>query len=246
MFQNAGMDLAAELLNLLVPTQCHGCGRWDTTLCSTCAALAYGVPQPWELEAEVPLSGWALGQYANELRDLVLAAKHRRWVRLDGWLEAAGWNLGQELVREGALAGRHPPSLRVRASPTEPTPPLSLSSHQLAPRVSVVPIPSGWRRQWNGMLITPTIATGVTTALRAGGITAELVPALRLGWFEHSQRGGTKGQRRHLRPMTLQTAVSGAVVLVDDVVTTGTTLLSALAALPESVESVRAVTLARA
>ncbi len=253
------MELATELLNLIVPTQCPGCGKWDTTLCANCAALARAQPHEWQLGEAGELRGWSLGRYADEMRELVLAAKHRRWVRLDGWLQAAGWSLGQAVVPEpGILATPKvgdcaipapycswDPAGRAREiARGEPSSSRVLNQHEDG--VSVVPIPSSWRRRWDGMLITPSIAAATTAALRSRGFDAHLVPALRMGWTEHSQRGGGKHQRYHRRSMILQTGVHQRVVLVDDVLTTGATLLSAAQALPGSVKTVVAVTLARA
>lgn len=230
------MDVLAELVNLLLPAECVGCGQWDTTLCPECGALAQQARQSWELEGS--LVGWSLGPYANELRRVILAAKHQRWARLDGWLWQAGWSLGIRTADDWEETGISVGGGGVGWWGSD-------QESDAGEGISVVPIPSRWRRQWEGMLITAVIAEGVAAALQARGLQASVDPILKLGWAAPSQRGGGKQQRRQQRPMRLVGNYWGRVLLVDDVLTTGTTLVSANRCLRLGT-SVRAVTLARA
>ena len=63
--------MLADLVELLLPRQCHGCGRSGTGLCETCAPVVLVAVDC----AGLPVI--AAGRYEGALRDAVLAYKER-------------------------------------------------------------------------------------------------------------------------------------------------------------------------
>lgn len=201
-----GLRWTTALLDVVLPVQCVGCGTWDVRLCPGCAALASG-PADWGV-LEGPTRGrdlgvWTLGEYADRLRGIVLAAKHRPAVDLGVFLVEAGRTLAQGIVAAGVLG---------RVSETW-----------------VVAAPSGWRRRHRGQLVAPVLARGVAQGIAEGtGGISRVVDVAGLRPFTGSQSGRSGGERRsgRLDSMVGRVRVPGdvAVVLADDVVTTGATL----------------------
>lgn len=147
-----------------------------------------------------------LGRYAGSLRNLILAAKHDTSRDLSDWLWDAGYALGAGWLEHRSIVD----------VPTGNKP------------IHVVPAPSQWTRAWRGMLITPTIADGVAQALRSAEVPACVVPALHQKWGS-SQAGLSGDQRRQGRGESISALINveGAnCVLVDDVITTGATMLA--------------------
>lgn len=198
-----------ETLQLLFPTQCVGCGKWGKPLCIECFAttLSALVGFEFELEDTTVLPGVSLGSYADQLREVILAAKHDQVLDFSTWLQAAGFQLG-ELAAE------------------------LCNLHQF-PEVTVVAVPSGKQRRRAGMVVTEKLAAAVAGGVEAQGIAATFCEALtssgggtQLGQSAHSRRGSKKGT------MSAIAEISGKTVLVvDDVVTTGATMQEAIRAL---------------
>lgn len=204
---------ARRLLGVVLPVQCVGCGVWDVVLCPDCEALAgdaAGVPSDWGV-MEVGGDGheigvWSLGDYAGPLRRIVLAAKHRERVRIEGFLVRAGRTLGGRVAASGLV-------------PRAPSP----------PEVWVVPAPSGWRRRFRGQMIAPVVARGVAEAIADRTLgRVRVISCARLRAGARSQSGRTGAQRRSGRAGALVASVAVppgvTVVLVDDVITTGATI----------------------
>ncbi|MDO5721646.1 MAG: phosphoribosyltransferase family protein [Actinomycetaceae bacterium] len=153
------------------------------------------------------------------MREIILAAKYRPWVRVDEWFEEAGCELGRALSKE--VAG-------------------------ILDKVDIVPMPSPSLRKWKGMLITPAIARGVRRAMVESGVQARNLQALSMPLMSASQRGRNQLKRAN-RKMRMKLSPSAAVVLVDDVVTTGATLQTAAEVLAsKGFPAVAAITVAKA
>ncbi len=206
-----------ELLGVLLPVQCVGCGTWDTVLCPQCAALARHVEDNWhvlELGPRVAAGVWTLGEYDGPLRRIVLAAKHAERVEITSFLERAGRSLGEGIADSGLLGAC-----------------ASLSSAGISRRAEiwVVPAPSGWTRRFRGQMVAPMVATGVAqTVAQRTGAQVRVIGCARLRAGARSQSGRTGDERRSGRSGSMVAAVpvppGVAVVLVDDVITTGATV----------------------
>lgn len=87
-----------ELLNLVLPASCVGCGAWDTPLCGDCFALV-DERRAVRLQrgTRSDLCGYALGAYDGSLRNIIVAIKHNSALNLASWLYAAGQQLAGAL-----------------------------------------------------------------------------------------------------------------------------------------------------
>ncbi|WIK64772.1 ComF family protein [Gleimia hominis] len=197
---------ARPLLDLLLPTACAGCGRWDTPLCEACGNLSSTYPRPHVLEevGSPAVAALSLGKYDGPLRRIILTAKHDSGARLDTWLYHCGITLGAAAVDRlecaGAVGGEE---------------------------VCVVPAPSKLRRRWQGMMVTPQVACAVAQTLRAVGVPAQMreVLALRVGQRTQSGRDAQTRRRGRHGAMFLRTPVrQRQAIVVDDVITTGATI----------------------
>ena len=233
-----------DFLYLVLPADCVVCGAEDEALCPECsAALRKQTAQPFRAEhsadALMSVAGHPLlpvvaaGEYRDALSQTILAFKNH------GRTE-----LGPQLSRCLARA------LNTAATAHLATPPLIL----------LVPIPStgsGWRRRGYD-----PVALLLRTLVREGRLPSEMevVPMLRiktrLPWHRRHQKGlGRAARRRNIRnTMTikrkfgdrfrLQAKPSGQdsfeLVVVDDVLTTGSTLREAAKTLQFSGFRVRA------
>lgn len=218
----SGLRAAARLG---LPAACAGCGRWDVLLCPDCLALLTAPPVPVTAEAAGGLDVWALATYTGPVRNLVLGWKNGAREDLDTVMDtvgrAAGW----------AWAGGLDDSVRHQARASR--------------ALLVVPAPSGPARRLRGRLVAARLADAVALGAARGwpepadaaadraappsAMTVLSADVLRRA-RRHGrtrQAGGTARQRRlnRLTPPRVLAKVSGcAVLLVDDVVTTGATL----------------------
>ncbi|MFI1930901.1 ComF family protein [Streptomyces sp. NPDC020330] len=215
-----------ELSGLLLPVACAGCGRPRTELCAACGAALHGTaarlvrpsPRPPGLPAV-----YAAAPYENAVRAVLLAHKER------GALGLAG-------VLGRALAG----GVRAWAGRPGGAGPLLL-----------VPVPSArTSTAARGHDPVRRIAAAAARDLRREGLAAEVVPLLRqrrkvadqsglgarqrranlAGALELTERGGRLLRHGILGHTPLR---HGTVILVDDLLTTGSTLAEAARAFGE-------------
>ncbi|MDX3488781.1 ComF family protein [Streptomyces sp. ID05-18] len=216
-----------ELTGLLLPVACAGCGRPRTELCTACGAALHGAParpvRPSPRHPGLP-AVYAAAPYENAVRAVLLAHKER------GALGLAG-ALGR------ALAGC------VRAGAGRPG---------YAGPLLLVPVPSA-RSSTAARGHDPVrrIAAAAARDLRRAGLPAQVLPLLRQrravadqsGLGARQRRANlagalelTAGGERLLRHELLRHGLLrlGGVVLVDDLLTTGSTLAEAARAVGEA------------
>lgn len=211
----AGMrGVFAAALELAVPVECGGCRRPGTPWCRRCAAAVHDDPLRLRPRVEIGVPAWAAGRYRGPLKTAVVDLKeHRRTdlvpvlgaVLARGLLRLAEW---EELDPAARLALVPAPTrvLSARRRGGDPVTALARSAAtRLGTRVAAVP------------LLTIAPWTRDSAGLSAGGRLANLHGAVRLA-------------RRP--PAALRAPHPGtAVLVVDDVLTTGATAASAVAVL---------------
>jgi predicted amidophosphoribosyltransferase len=206
------------LLDLVLPAECAGCGRVGSAeviegLCSTCSFALSGPPavvrSPRRMTGLPPVQ--ALAPYREPVPDIILA--HKEHSRLD-----LARPLGRQLAR-AALA----------ASPT-------------VVAVWLVPAPSaGASTRRRGQDPVRRMARVAAAELRAVGHTANVLAALKHCRSVTDQVGLTHEQRAQnlsgalaVHAAAARRIASRPVVLVDDVMTSGSTLADAARAVREA------------
>ncbi|ELP67409.1 hypothetical protein STRTUCAR8_06765 [Streptomyces turgidiscabies Car8] len=209
-----------DLGDLVLPAECGGCGRPRTVLCPECRAALGGaassrvrpVPEPLGL----PVVHAAV-RYADEVRAVLLAHKERGALALAGPLGTA-------------LAGA------VRAGPA--------GALRDGTGVLLVPVPSASRAvRARGHDPARRIALAAAGELRASGTPARVLAVLRQRRAVADQAGLNSRERLDNLAGALSVvagggrllAGAGAVVLVDDLMTTGASLAEAARAVREAV-----------
>ncbi|RFU21893.1 ComF family protein [Geodermatophilus marinus] len=199
--------LAAALADLLLPRVCAGCGVPGAVLCRPCAS-SLAVPhlaQPRRFPAGFPPTV-AAGRYAGPVRPAVNAFK-----------EHGRAELARPLGAALALA-----VAAVRSGLDDPGAPVLL-----------VPVPSSAAAlRARGRDHVRELAARAATELRAAGVPASVARLLRRVGRARDSAGLTAAERRanlagtlRLRPGALPPGA--ALVVVDDVVTSGATLTAA-------------------
>ncbi|WP_051297930.1 ComF family protein [Brevibacterium album] len=208
--------LGAEALDLVLPRTCAGCGTETVSLCGTC--LSRMAPEPVTALPRyglLPVTG--ARPYADPLRSAIVALKERR--RRDllpvlALLLAAA--LGGALEERGFRGGR----------------------------VAAVPVPSARgavRRR--GADLVGGLTVRACALLAAEGLEIEALPVLTARGHRDQVGSGARQRRRNVhgtqaagrsaaaRAGLTRAGSAAAVVLVDDVLTTGATLAEAARAL---------------
>ncbi|MET9770664.1 ComF family protein [Streptomyces sp. NPDC006415] len=217
-----------ELSGLLLPVACAGCGSPRAELCTACRAALHGGParrvRPSPRPPGLP-AVYAAAPYENAVRAVLLAHKERGAIGLAG-----------ELGR--ALAGC------VRAGTGEPG---GAGASRLAGPLLLVPVPSARSATAaRGHDPVRRIAATAARELRRAGLPARVLPLLRQRRAVADQSGlGARQRRANLAGALELTAKGGRllrdgplrhgrVILVDDLLTTGSTLAEAARAVGEA------------
>lgn len=206
-----------DVTRLVLPVECPGCGRWDVRWCDACVAALDGpvrrceerVPRLDRLDGTDPLPVWTAADYVGPVRGLVLAWKDRDRADLTRLMVGAAQRVGAaSAVTLGAAAAGEP--------------------------VHLVPVPSSpAARRRRGADLVRELAEGAAQGLREHGVVADVLPLLsrrrggrdQVGLGVRARGRNTAGSVR-LRPSRARWTAGSLHVLVDDVVTTGSTLVA--------------------
>ncbi|MFE9673672.1 ComF family protein [Streptomyces sp. NPDC006259] len=225
-----------DLSGLVLPAECGGCGTARTVLCAECrAALHGGVPRRVRPDPEPPglPAVHAAARYADEVRAVLLAHKERGALALTRPLGTALAGAVRAGLGEAGVEGEGegPPPCSPRA-------------------VLLVPVPSARRAtRSRGHDPARRIALAAAAELRAAGMPVRVAAVLRQRRPVADQTGLNSRQRLHNLVGALAVAAggarllrgAGAVVLVDDVVTTGASLAEAARAVRAAMAGEREV-----
>jgi predicted amidophosphoribosyltransferase len=216
--------------DLIWPAGCAGCGReLAGPLCPRCRLALLGevsrresgAPRLNPADGGPALPVWSSAWYGDEVRHVIVA-----------WKRQGRGELERELRR--AIARDAEAAARVLG--------------RVARAVAVVPVPSRLvRRLSRPGGGTAALARSAVEALRGAGLGADLADVLARGAASREQAGRSLRQRAAGREgTTLVKRLPGApCLLVDDVLTTGATLLDAERALARAgVQTLGAVVLA--
>lgn len=199
--------LGREMRDLLLPRGCAGCDRPDTVLCESCVDL-FDHDVIRSMPTAVMASGrvHACGIYRGAVRRAVLMWKDHDDQELDGEFAVM---ITRCLLRSNEFDG----------------------FQNQRNMIAVVPAPSArssMRRR--GRFHTALLAQAVADGLRLRGVPARCVPALSItGTTAKSVQSSKAGERAnrlrnrlHVNRDLLQDC--SAAVLVDDIITTGSTI----------------------
>lgn len=207
--------ILTDLFDLVLPLHCAGCGAAGVGWCPGCASGFTGIPQRVRPRLNPGVPCWALGSYAGPRRTAVIAAKERGRRDLAGPLGVALARAVAGLHRDGELAVG--PLVLVPA-PTRRAAARVRGGDAIARFAAVAALELGCDM---AKVLKVTGAAKDSVGLSAADRRRNL--AGRIGC---TRRGGVD---------------SSAVVLVDDVLTTGATASESVRVLTVSGFSVAAV-----
>lgn len=210
-----------------MPVACPGCGALDVLWCPACEALLCGPPARVEATAPrldrldgVPvLPVWALAPYSGPVREVVVAWKDRGRADLDRLVGPPVRAAARAVATAAAPAAAGRPLLVVGAPSTAAS------------------------RRARGRDHVRALARAAAAGLHNAGLDATVVPALARRGRGRDQVGlGARARARNLtgsvatrdRALARAGGRRPAVLLVDDVVTTGSTLAAAERALEDA------------
>lgn len=203
------------MLDLILPLECGGCGAPSTSWCASCAAqlgVADDEPHLFAPRTDPGVAVFTLGRHAGVRRRTIVAAKEKGRTDLVAPL-AGALNAGLQHLLTWGIIGT---PLTVVPAPTRRT---------------------AARRRGGD----PVSRIAMTAASALPGV--RVVPALRLRPWVRDSVGlsGAARQRNIAGRVRLITPVSGEVVLVDDIVTTGATATESVRMLTRAGAHVSAV-----
>ena len=222
----AAVALSADLVSLTLPVACAGCGRGERSLCAACAALFVA---PYRCEEDTVVLGaqddapalglptWTTADYAGPARHVVLAWKSGARPDLAAAVaevgERAGYRLSSELVLPATSTG---------------------TGSATGIDLLVVPAPSGRRRRMARLLVAADLAAVLARGLATGtGGRIWAADVLRRRGGSGHQLGAAARARRGRGAVRVVTDLPAGtpVLIVDDVVTTGSTIHACRSAL---------------
>jgi predicted amidophosphoribosyltransferase len=250
-----------DLTDLVLPAECGGCGRPRTVLCPACrAALGGGAPRRVRPVPEPPglPAVYAAAPYADAVRAALLAHKERGALALArplGVALAGAVRAGLRAAAAGAGAGTgaEPGAGAGAGTGTGPGADAGAAGAgrswaAAGGSVLLVPVPSARRTvRARGHDPTRRIARAAAGELRRSGTPARVLAVLRQRRAVADQSGLNSRQRLANLAGALEVAgggaellLSGPVVLVDDLVTTGASLTEAARVVNVTVYTARA------
>lgn len=199
--------LLGAAVDLVLPRECGGCGEPGATWCAACERALSAPPGRGATRVDVDAPVWTVAPYAGPAGDAVVAFKER------GRRDLAV-PLGRALARAvGALR---------RAG--------EIDEAALAPLVLVpAPCRAAAARERGGDHVTRMAVAAIDSLHRDPAETAAVAPLLVLGRGVVDSVGlDARGRRENLRGRVLprrgpRPVAGAAVLVVDDVVTTGAT-----------------------
>lgn len=214
----------SELENLFFPQACAGCGKWDIALCPSCAQAIGGQWSP--TVGSVPALHRVIP--ASELRD-------RHELAEDSRLPFPVWRLGryEGVRRKVIISWKNQLSRELTARITAQ---LRRRGRELAPIfqaaqlecLTLVPAPSRPVRKKEGLFIVEHTAHALCAGLNDGGIMARVNDVLRFEKIVTDRRA-----KAYAISARLPTSRGIPIVLVDDVLVTGSTLSGCMRALEQ-------------
>ncbi len=212
--------LGRDLLGLVLPVACAGCGRDDVAWCAGCAQALAG--PPWRAEGRAgrldrmdgrpPVPVWAVADFAGPVRRAVSAWKDHGRADLTAVLGAAARRATRALVDEAQVTLAGPVPVLVVPAPSTPA-----------------------ARRTRGWDPAGALAAAVADELTRRGVPARRAPVLRrtsgTDQAGLSARARSRNLSGHVRVRRWPATLPGRAVLVDDVLTTGATFAACVRAL---------------
>ncbi|WP_346039908.1 ComF family protein [Actinomadura chokoriensis] len=235
------MGILDDLIDLLLPERCAGCGQQPVLLCDGCGRALRASARPARAAPAGLPPLWTVAAYEGPLRAILAAYKERGRTSLAVPLgEALATSLQAALAPDrracrGSAPGPDPPAASDALPRGRPAAPAPVMADAAVRMPTVVWVPSGRgavRRRGHDPL--RGLVEAAVRRLRAEGVPLTMLDALRQRGRVADQAGLTADQRAaNLRgAIEARADVAGRqVVLVDDVVTTGASLAEAARAL---------------